>query len=125
MNFEKLQIATIARICHEANRVWCESLGDNSQRPWDQAEDWQRQSAVDGVQFALMNPEAPASAQHEAWLKAKKLDGWKWGRVKDAVKKDHPCLVPYHLLPADQKLKDFLFRGIVKAFVEAFEDRRA
>lgn len=83
IDFEK-----IARVCHEANRAYCTSIGDTSQKPWDEAEAWQRNSALAGVQFALSHPDASVSAQHEAWLLDKQRDGWKFGPVKDPTKKD-------------------------------------
>ncbi len=112
----------IASICHEANRAYCETIGDLSQKPWYEAEQWQQQSAVEGVRFALSNPAAPASAQHDAWLIAKQRDGWKYGEIKDASKKEHPCIVPYSELPAEQRLKDHLFRAIVNAFAGAAKE---
>lgn len=105
--------ATIAEVCHEVNRALCEVFGDNSQKPWAEAEEWQRESAIKGVQFALDNPTAPPSAQHEAWLTDKERAGWRYGEVKDAEAKTHPCMVPYADLPADQRLKDVLFKDIV------------
>jgi len=48
-------------------------------------------------------------------LKVKEADGWKYGPVKDAEKKEHPCFRPYNLLPRDQKAKDYIFRAIVHA----------
>jgi hypothetical protein len=27
----------IAKVCHETNRAYCETLGDNSQPPWEEA----------------------------------------------------------------------------------------
>jgi len=44
-------ITATARIAHEANRVWCAENGDNSQPSWDNAPDWQRESAINGVTF--------------------------------------------------------------------------
>jgi hypothetical protein len=114
-----LNIEQIARVCHAANEVYCHSIGDHSQKPWDQAEDWQRQSAIKGVQFALANPEASPSALHESWLKEKEVDGWIYGPVKDVARKEHPCMVPYNDLPLEQRIKDYLFRAVVRAFVEA------
>lgn len=121
MNF--LEVATI---CHEANRQLCVTQGDLSQVPWDEAPEWQRSSAMLGVKFTLDNPDAPASANHESWLKQKEDEGWKYGPVKDADKKEHPCFVPYEDLPAEQQAKDHLFRGIVLGlapFIEREESR--
>jgi hypothetical protein len=43
---EKNKITTIAMACHEANKVWCMSVGDNSQKHWHEAEEWQRESTL-------------------------------------------------------------------------------
>jgi hypothetical protein len=108
-------VEEIAEICHEANRVYCETRGDVSQVPWRQAPEWQRDSAVVGVSFNLTNPSAPPSASHESWLKQKLHDGWTFCPVKDPSLKTHPCIVPYEQLPADQRRKDSLFKAIVNA----------
>ena len=117
----KFSAEQIAQVCHETNRAFCETIGDNSQKPWSDAEQWQRDSAIKGVGFALAHPEAPASAQHDAWLAEKEADGWKWGNVKDPINKLHPCMVPYNRLPAEQQVKDFLFKAVVSAFVQCSE----
>ncbi len=114
-----MNIVKVARVCHATNREFCQTIMDDSQKPWGQAEEWQRQSAIKGVQFALENPNAPASAQHDAWLADKIKDGWIYGPVKDAASKEHPCLVSYAHLPLDQRIKDYLFKAVVKAFVDA------
>ena len=115
-----VNIEQIAKVCHETNRAYCLSIGDNSQNHWNRAAEWQRQSAREGVKFALANPDAPASASHEVWLKDKEADGWKFGPVKSLAKKEHPCMVPYAKLPPEQQLKDHLFRAVVRAFAEAY-----
>ena len=58
------QAVAIARVCHAANKAWCEANGDYSQKPWDEAEQWQRDSAILGVKFRLDNPGAKHDAQH-------------------------------------------------------------
>lgn len=117
-----MKIEQVARITHEANRAYCETIGDHSQVPWESAPEWQRTSAINGVRFHLENPSAPPSASHECWLKEKAEAGWQYGPVKNAEKKEHPCFVPYEQLPVEQQAKDYLFGGIVdalKAFIEA------
>jgi hypothetical protein len=110
-----MDIRSIARVCHEANRAYCQSIGDNSQPDWIDAPDWQKQSAVNGVQFHIDNPDALPSHSHEEWLKEKKATGWKYGPVKNPDTKEHPCLVSYEELPEEQKRKDALFIAIVRA----------
>jgi len=100
-------------VCHEVNRSYCAALGDDSQVPWEEAPDWQKQSAVLGVEFHQENLDASASASHECWLKEKIDNGWKYGDVKDPEKKEHPCCVPFDELPVEQQVKDHLFRSLV------------
>lgn len=110
-----MNIIEVAKITHEANRAYCQTLGDRSQVPWEDAPQWQRDSAIKGVEFNLANPDAPASASHDSWLEEKRRDGWKYGEVKNPEAKEHPCFVPYEELPEAQKAKDYLFKGIVLA----------
>jgi hypothetical protein len=113
------QIYAIARVAHEANRAWCLAAGDASNLPWEDAPEWQRKSAFNGVRFVLENPDAPASANHDAWSKEKIADGWIYGEAKDPEKKTHPCLVGFEALPPHQQAKDRLFRAVVLALREA------
>lgn len=107
----------IARVCHEANRAYCAALGDHSQPEWEGAPEWQRSSAIAGVEFIRANPDAPPSASHESWLAVKEAEGWKWGPVKDPAKKEHPCFVPYAELPVEQKAKDYIFGAVARALL--------
>lgn len=113
------QIDTIARACHEANRAWCLAVGDTSQKPYDDADEWQRESARRGVSIAAGG--AGPAEQHEAWCADKRADGWIYGDVKDPGTKRHPCLVPYADLPAAQKAKDRIYIAVVVSFIAAFE----
>lgn len=106
----------LAEVCHEANRVYCQIIGDYSQRGWEFAPDWQRESAIAGVENAL-NGASPAES-HANWLAHKQAEGWLWGPVKDPDRKLHPCMVPYDDLPHEQKRKDALFVAIVRALSE-------
>lgn len=109
----KKQIEAIAKVCHQANKAFCEANNDDSQKDWNDAEDWQKQSAIMGVKLRIDNPKAKSDAQHNAWMKDKLADGWTYGKVKDAKKKTHPCLVPFIKLPKFQQQKDALFCAIV------------
>jgi hypothetical protein len=114
-------IEQIARVCHEANRGLCEAIGDMSQKPWEEAPDWQKDSAIGGVKFhldaAASGITPSASMGHDAWLADKIKDGWKFGPVKNAETKEHPCIVPYDVLPFEQRMKDYLFSDIVDSFL--------
>lgn len=105
----------IAKVCHEANRAYCEKLDDFSQEPWEEADWWQRKSAIEGVRERLSNPSGTPESRHRAWLQAKADDGWSYGEVKDADAKTHPCFLPWNGLTPKQKRKDALFLAIVDA----------
>lgn len=113
----------IARVCHEANRAYSASLGDYDHLPWDAAPEWQKQSALKGVDFIIMNPGASPSSTHDSWLKQKERDGWKYGPVKDEAKKEHPCFMSYEELPPEQKAKDYVFGAIVRAMMHNAVER--
>ena len=108
-----MNLEQIAQVAHELNKAYCESIGDNSQVSWNEVPEWQKKSAVIGVEFHLANPNAGPSASHESWLKEKFIEGWKYGPIKDAEKKEHPCYVPYNELPVEQQSKDYIFRQII------------
>lgn len=107
------KIEQIAKTCHQANKGICEAFGDFTQVNWEQAPSWQQESAITGVKFNIDNPDAPASASHDSWLAEKERTGWKLGPVKDPIRKEHPCFVPYEELPPEQKVKDHVFKAIV------------
>lgn len=113
-----MKIGDVAKLCHEANAVYCELHGDYSQPAWEKAPGWQRESAVNGVRFHLEHLAGP-EASHEHWLEEKLKAGWTYGPVKDPEKKQHPCCVPFSSLPPEQRAKDHLFRAIVHALDSA------
>lgn len=103
----------IAKVAHEINKAFCESIGDNSQPTWEDAPDWQKSSAINGVQFHIDNPDASPSASHESWLKQKTDEGWSYGPIKNPETKEHPCFIPYDQLPVEQRSKDYLFKQVI------------
>jgi hypothetical protein len=118
---KKMNIKAIARVAHEVNRAYCEALGDHSQVRWEEAPLWQRDSAVHGVVFHILNPEASPGESHENWMEEKIEEGWTYGPIKDAQKKEHPNLVPFDQLPEEQKVKDVLFKAVVDALYASRE----
>lgn len=117
-----MTIDQLASIAHEVNRAYCLSLGDTSQVPWEQAPDWQKTSVIEGMRFLKNNPNAGVVAVHHNWVIGKVADGWQFGPVKDAHKKEHPCLCPFEALPNEQQAKDYLFVGTVRALLPLLDD---
>lgn len=119
-------IEQAARVCHEALRAYSQTLGDNSLLPWEDAPEWQKQSSRDGVRFQFAQfaagIEATASATHDQWLKQRRAEGTRRGETKDHQTREHPSFVAYENLPAAEKLKDYLFAAICKAFSQFAAD---
>lgn len=113
----------VARVCHEANRAYCKTIGDDSQPSWEEAPAWQKESAINGVVFHFNNEDTTPADSHNSWLAEKKEQGWKYGEVKNPETKEHPCFVPYEELPKSQQVKDYIFKNIVDAYKLAFIDK--
>lgn len=113
-----MSVPNIARICHEVNKAFCESLGDYSQPTWDEAPQWQKDSAMAGALGVISGEITTPEESHQSWTKQKVADGWTYGDVKDPEAKTHPCLVPYDKLPASQQTKDALFFAVVKSYID-------
>lgn len=109
----------IARVAHEVNRAYCEALGDNSQATWEDAPQWQKDSALLGVKLHLENPGASPATSHESWMAQKVAEGWTYGPEKKPDLKQHHCIVPFEALPVAQQAKDYIFRGVVHALRSA------
>ena len=110
----------VAKICHEANKAYCVTIGDNTQPSWEDAPEWQKESAINGVRFHCLNENTTPADSHNSWLKEKTEQGWSWGEIKDAEKKEHPCFTAYENLPKSQQIKDYIFKNIVEAYKQAF-----
>ena len=108
-------IELVAKVCHEVNRGYCESIGDYSQPRWDKAHKWVRDSAINGVRFFYENPTSTPRDMHNSWMNQKIEDGWVYGEVKDPDKKTHPCIAEYDNLPLQQRIIDNLFIAVCEA----------
>jgi hypothetical protein len=109
----------IARVTYEANRALQLALGEEQSPPWDVAAAHLTQSHIKGVRFRRDNPDAPASAQHDAWRESKTRDGWVPGPEKNEELKLHPDLVPFYELPASSQAKGRMFCAIVENLAPA------
>lgn len=112
-----LSIVQVAELVHEANRIYCRMHGDDSQLPWGETSDMIRDSTIAGVKTHVLHPYLTPQQSHESWVDYKRKEGWVWGPVKDITARTHPCLMPYNQLPEEQKVKDWIFKGIVNAIM--------
>ena len=112
--FTNAEIDLIARTCHETNRILQTANNEEPSLPWHLAPKWQKDSAIEGVLNALNGQ--TAEELHISWVEHKLAEGWIWGPVKDEALKTHPCIDSYSELPEEQKIKDEMFRAVVKSF---------
>lgn len=103
----------IARVARAAMRAYQQSIGDPVSPAWDDAPEWDRESALEGVRVAQSG--ATAADRHEAWRRRREAADWVPGPVKDEGARTHPNLVPYAELSLAQRRKDDLFGAIVGA----------
>lgn len=102
----------IAAIVHQAQCRLQWELGDPvPSQPWEAETEHTRQSCIDGVRRARSG--ITPQEHHDGWRRFKEAEGWAYGAEKNAVRKTHPCLVPYSDLPEMTKLKNKLFLFIV------------
>ena len=110
------RVRKIAEVAHQINNAYRCAIGETSRPPYHQMSDAERARIEAGVMQHLMNEHGiPPQAAHNLWMTYKLKDGWKYGEKYDLETKTHPCILPYESLPVDQRVKDYLFAGIVQA----------
>lgn len=112
-NVSAIEFAAV--LAHEANRLYCLSIGDDTQKHWEDSPEWQQKSALAGARMIFENPATTPEDSHKSWLAVKESDGWVYGDVKCAESKTHPCMVDYKDLPEEQRMKDEIFGTIVRS----------
>ena len=116
----RMTYVEIAKLCHKVNKEYCLALGDKSQLEWDDCPEWQKRSAIQGVEFHLVNKDTSPEDSHKSWMSEKINGGWVFGPEKNVEKKEHPCLVPFLELPLAQRAKDHIFKAICDYFKQVF-----
>jgi hypothetical protein len=101
----------LATLGYETTRAWNEANGEPAKKPWDEAEPWRRQAALESVRKAIAGGTAPQL--HESWRAERLKEGWRYGEEKSDEAKTNPALQPYSQLTDTQKRAADLFAGAV------------
>jgi hypothetical protein len=106
-------VEDIARIAFDTTADYSNALGEHSAH-WHGSSIEVRSDVIRAVISALRYDPTPEQ-NHQTWLEALIKDGWKYGPEENAELKEHPDLVPFADLPADQQTKSALFLSLVKS----------
>lgn len=115
-------VLDIARVVHEAMRTYQTISGDPFPAPpFDEAPASMIDGVVDAVVQVSLKDLGPEEV-HDLWVVNKRAAGWTYGPIKDYQRLQHPCLVSWNQLPEEERRKDALFVGIVKALTAELPD---
>ena len=107
----------IAQICHAALNAYCITIGDDSYKKWIDLDSQTKEIVIKGVQDVIDNPNITPQKHFENWKEQRIAEGWKYGKRKDYVNKQHPNLVSWDKLNKAQRMKDSIFINTVKSLV--------
>jgi len=107
----------VAEAAHGLNRAYCFAYGMDAGSAWKNTLSPEKESVIDGVKYIYENDVWDPRLSHDRWMELKLRDGWKWGEIKSWEHRTHPCLLPWHGLPRQQRIKDILFLGVVQTLL--------
>ena len=62
------EILNLARVCHEAHREWCAANGDHAHKAWEEAEQYQRDTTIWGIDLLIRFPDVSDHRhKYECW----------------------------------------------------------
>lgn len=108
----KFVLADIAQIAHDAIRRMVLLYGDDMP-PWDHLSDEGRQFTLQIVREFLEQPDRPANEQHARWVDLRLAEGWHYGAEIDFENHQHPLLMPFNKLSAEDQAKRRLLASTV------------
>lgn len=115
-----INVETVAQMCHVANVVYsnaCTGLM-MQQKSWDELGIGEKKGRIEAIRKISSGEIMAPRQNHDAWMKARRAEGWVYGVTKDEDNKTHPCLVDYDELPEEQRVKDDIFFSIIFGLLE-------
>ena len=112
---------SIARVCYEASKAYCEANGDYSHVSWDEAAGSTTGGLVKAIQFYIQNPSAGAARVHDILVKEMLEAGWRSGPRMSHLKKEDPFLVPFSELSRIQKVRNRIIFSIAHECLQVLD----
>lgn len=109
----------IAHVAYNAIFAWCIQTKQEMEYRWqDLSPDFQDHIKV-VIARCFAEMKAPTGKQlHERCYEDSLAAGWTYGEKMDRKKKKHPEVQPWEKLSPDQRMKDHIMSGIIRAFLE-------
>lgn len=112
-------IDKIAGVAYTAINHWNIRTQQTFDHPWDILPQDYRDHIKLVVARAFAEMKTPTAKQlHERCYEDGLASGWTYGAEMDRKNKRHPDVQPWAKLSPDQRMKDHIMSGIIRAFLE-------
>lgn len=118
LNEHQKKIVGLAKICHEAQRAFCQTMGDFSHPNWDLTSPWYQKVMVECVTF-VFNKVSDVNQLHIFWSSQMTALGWSYGLVFNEKEKEHPNLKNFNDISFEEQIKYAIFMANVIAISPA------
>ncbi len=109
----------IAHVSYTAMREWSIITRQPIASPWDELSEDYKDHMRMVVARSFVNMEVPTGKQlHDNCLKEALESGWTYAEKVNRKAKQHPDIRSWQALSIDQRIKEHIFSGIMKAFLE-------
>lgn len=96
----------------EAVRALDISTGNENTPTWDSLDSEERATLYKRVEKTLSDPRAGDATFHNEWVAQMKGLGWSSGRHYSEEARQHPNLLPFHLLDPELQNRERLMRAV-------------
>jgi hypothetical protein len=115
---------TTEEICIIAHKALNAYEGLDS--PWEYEPDLYKAEMLQKAAYFISTAANPngyeeCSKMHDVNLEVKLKTGWKYGESYSDEEKTDPYLLPYRVIPMEEKTKDFMLRSIVLALLQVWK----
>jgi len=108
-----LTMESVARVAHAANSELRRIIGEEPMQ-WVEMDERRRQGLVEAAHKAAIHRWLSPAEAHSDWVISMTEQGWSYGPY-NPDEKTHPNMQPWENLPVEQRAKDRMFLGIVRA----------